>query len=178
MTVRRVDLHAGPRTVTVALAGHGTPVIARIGEEAFAVTVEALDDGVFLVTSGATRRVVRYASIGGRHLLHLDGQHFAFEVGHPAGHRRASRHHHDLTAPMPGIVTRVFVAEGQAIQAGDPLFVVEAMKTESLVRAPSAGRVTRVALSPGSQVEGGAIVVEVENAAAPDDPPHDEGSAS
>ncbi|MDR7554457.1 MAG: acetyl-CoA carboxylase biotin carboxyl carrier protein subunit [Armatimonadota bacterium] len=65
-------------------------------------------------------------------------------------------------APMPGVVTRVLVATGETVDAGQPLCVLEAMKMETVVTAPVAGRVTRIAATPGSQVEGGAVLVELE----------------
>jgi biotin carboxyl carrier protein len=65
-------------------------------------------------------------------------------------------------APMPGLVTRILVEAGQAVDAGQPLCVLEAMKMETVVTSPAAGRVTRIAVAPGSQVEGGAVLVEVE----------------
>jgi biotin carboxyl carrier protein len=49
------------------------------------------------------------------------------------------------------------------VSPGDPLFVVEAMKMENVVRAPASGRVTRVHAASGAQVDAGAIVVEVED---------------
>ncbi|MCL6554021.1 MAG: hypothetical protein K6W08_13000 [Firmicutes bacterium] len=63
---------------------------------------------------------------------------------------------------MPGLVTRILVEAGQAVDAGQPLCVLEAMKMETVVTSPAAGRVTRIAVAPGSQVEGGAVLVEVE----------------
>jgi 3-methylcrotonyl-CoA carboxylase alpha subunit len=178
MMVRRVHLRAGPREAAVDVAEAGAGVTAKVGDHEFTFTVEQVEDGVFLVTSATTRRVIYHARAGSRHLLHLDGQSFAFDLGPDAARRRTAGHHHDLAAPMPGVVTRILVEEGQAVAAGDPLFVVEAMKMEHLVRAPSAGRVTRLALPPGAQVDGGAIVVEVEDTATSDGRRGAGGSAS
>jgi biotin carboxyl carrier protein len=65
-------------------------------------------------------------------------------------------------APMPGVVTRLLVAEGQTVDAGQPLCVLEAMKMETVVTAPAAGRVARIAVAPGTPVEGGVVLVELE----------------
>jgi len=66
-----------------------------------------------------------------------------------------------LVAPMPGLIVRVSVVPGDAVQAGQGLVVMEAMKMENELRAPSAGTVTAVRVTPGNAVEKGAILVEL-----------------
>ena len=67
-----------------------------------------------------------------------------------------------LVAPMPGLVVRVHVAEGDRVRAGQGLVVMEAMKTENELKAAAAGVVRRVAVAPGSAVEKGALLLEME----------------
>ena len=66
-------------------------------------------------------------------------------------------------APMPGGVVRVAVIEGDAVTAGQPLVVLEAMKMEHSVNATSDGVVTSVSVSEGDQVETGRVLVVVDN---------------
>ena len=58
-----------------------------------------------------------------------------------------------LTAQIPGRVTKVWVAAGQEVEAGERLLAVEAMKMENELRAPRAGRVEAVHVAPGETVE-------------------------
>jgi pyruvate carboxylase subunit B len=67
-----------------------------------------------------------------------------------------------LTAPMPGLIVRVAVKEGDQVRAGQGLVVMEAMKMENELRATSDGVVKRVAASPGTAVEKGALILEME----------------
>ena len=68
-----------------------------------------------------------------------------------------------LVAPMPGLVVRVNVAEGDEVAAGQGLVVMEAMKMENELRAPAPGRVRRVLATPGTAVEKGVVLVEVDS---------------
>ena len=65
-----------------------------------------------------------------------------------------------LRAPMPGLVVRVAVDEGDAVEEGDTVLIVEAMKMENELRANAAARVRRVMAAPGEAVEKGQVLVE------------------
>lgn len=69
-----------------------------------------------------------------------------------------------VKAPMPGLVVRIEVAEGQRVDVGAGLVVVEAMKMENELRAPYAGVVTRVHVAVGEAVEKGALLVTLGSA--------------
>jgi biotin carboxyl carrier protein len=66
---------------------------------------------------------------------------------------------------MPGTVIAVLVAVGDAVEAGQPVVVLEAMKMESTLVAEVAGRVGAVAALAGALVAGGDVLVEIEPAA-------------
>jgi 3-methylcrotonyl-CoA carboxylase alpha subunit len=68
----------------------------------------------------------------------------------------------NLTAPMPGTVVKVLVEEGQEVEEGQLLLVLEAMKMEQPVSAPHAGVVHSLPFQEGSLVPGGAVLVEVQ----------------
>jgi acetyl/propionyl-CoA carboxylase alpha subunit len=68
-----------------------------------------------------------------------------------------------VVAPMPGTVIRIAVGEGQAVSAGDPLLVLEAMKMETPLPAPYDGRVKTVYVEEGDRVERGALLVELDD---------------
>ena len=64
-----------------------------------------------------------------------------------------------VRAPMPGLVVRLEVREGQRVAQGAPLIVVEAMKMENELRAPREGRVATIHVKRGAAVERGAILI-------------------
>ena len=71
-----------------------------------------------------------------------------------------------VRSPMTGRVVAVNVQEGDTVEKGQPLVVVEAMKMEHVLRAPRAGQVRKVACQAGQLVEGGAELVELLDAIA------------
>jgi 3-methylcrotonyl-CoA carboxylase alpha subunit len=70
----------------------------------------------------------------------------------------------DLSSPMPGQVQRLLVAAGDAVEAQQPLLVVEAMKMQLEIKAPHGGRVTRILAAEGDRVDAGVPLVELEPA--------------
>ena len=67
-----------------------------------------------------------------------------------------------LTAPMPGTVVKVLVEEGEKVEEGQTLLVLEAMKMEQPVAAPHAGKVRALPFGEGARVPGGAVLAELE----------------
>jgi methylmalonyl-CoA carboxyltransferase small subunit len=65
-------------------------------------------------------------------------------------------------SPVSGIVVRVVAQPGQAIQVGDILLVLEAMKMETNITAPLAGKISAVKAGAGDSVQVGQVVVEFE----------------
>jgi pyruvate carboxylase subunit B len=67
-----------------------------------------------------------------------------------------------LIAPMPGLIVRINVAQGDQVKAGQGLVVMEAMKMENELRAVAAGTVKAIRVTPGTAVERGTTLVELE----------------
>ena len=127
-----------------------------------AITVEQLaGDRLRLVTPDGHVTTAQITADGTRRFVRLGTMDFVLEATSArARHGRAAGG--GLEAPMPGVVTRVMVAEGEAVKQGQPLVALEAMKMEHVIRAPHDGRVTRMAARVGELVQGGVALVEVE----------------
>jgi len=67
-----------------------------------------------------------------------------------------------LICPMPGLLTALNVGEGEHVEAGQPLAVVEAMKMENILRAEKAGTVKTVSAKPGDSLAVDAVILEFE----------------
>jgi len=95
---------------------------------------------------------------GRRLWTHASGRHHAVEARRPRDRQLARASdarlagHWVARSPMPGSVIAVAVGEGDTVEEGDPLVVVEAMKMEHALRAPGRGVVTHVHVAPGARV--------------------------
>ncbi|MCE7933330.1 MAG: biotin/lipoyl-binding protein [Chlorobi bacterium CHB2] len=66
-----------------------------------------------------------------------------------------------VTAPMPGLLKQILVAEGEVVQKGQSLCILEAMKMENEIKAPERMQVQRLLAQAGSAVEKGAKLMEL-----------------
>jgi len=161
-----VDLNGERKEVdvtgeTVTVDGHG--VLANVDE------IEGTPVRVVTIGSEVHRVVVRRGTTRGAYTLWVDG--FRFDGEALDERTRAIR---DITAvsgkasgpapvvaPMPGLIVRVNVAEGDSVQPGQGVVVMEAMKMENELRASAAGTVKAIHVSPGKAVEKGTVLVEL-----------------
>jgi biotin carboxyl carrier protein len=92
---------------------------------------------------------------------------FAAEVRDPRSLRGRVRAADDLgprklIAPMPGKVVRVLAREGEAVDSGAGIFVVEAMKMQNEIKSPKKGTIRKVLVIEGSAVNAGDLLAIVE----------------
>ena len=69
----------------------------------------------------------------------------------------------DITTSMPGTIIDVLVAVGDAIEAGTPVLITEAMKMETEIQSPLAGKVSAINVSKGDSVNPDETLVEIES---------------
>jgi biotin carboxyl carrier protein len=67
-----------------------------------------------------------------------------------------------LLAPMPGKVVRVLIGEQQAVEAGQSILVVEAMKMQNEIKSPKKGTIRKIHVGPGAAVNAGDVLAIVE----------------
>ncbi len=114
-----------------------------------------------LTLEGERHHVVGSVGVLAVELVHR-GQRWVFERPDAFGDHAVHAGDSSVLAPMPGTVLAVTVAEGDSVEEGVPLGMMEAMKMELTLRAPYAGTVTHVGAAPGDQVALGARLFEVE----------------
>ncbi|MEY4563526.1 MAG: hypothetical protein RLZZ618_2803 [Pseudomonadota bacterium] len=159
--VLRVD--GEPHTVTVE-RGRTPQLVLCVAGRRWPLSIESTGLGPHyeLLLDGQRLRLWVYGS-GPRWTVfnETDSARAEVERPDPALGERGTAPAGGLSAPMPGKVVAVLVAVGQAVTAGQPLAVLEAMKMEHTVLAPKDGTVTAVLCAAGEAVAEGAALLEI-----------------
>ncbi len=156
----------GGRTIPVDLE----PGRVLVDGEAVDADLASVDGSALrsLIVDGASYSLLARRTGSGRWGVRLGGRSVDVEVvdertqhiremagamSGPAGPR-------PVKAPMPGLVIKVEVAEGDTIRPGQGLVIVEAMKMENELRAEAPARVRRVLVTAGETVEKDQVLIE------------------
>lgn len=136
---------------------------ATLGDTVYIVSAKQGHDGGLLLAVDHQQTRAYSASDGESRYLHIDGQPYTLTVlDSRASKRRASAGKAgNLTAQMPGQVTGVQVSEGEVVESGQTLVILEAMKMEIRVTAPTAGTVAKILVAQGDVVERGQLLIEL-----------------
>jgi pyruvate carboxylase subunit B len=162
--------------VTVNGRAHEVELVERLGEllatvdgKPFDASYQAVDDQgqVVLLHGGRSYALsiegaendVAITLAGHFYDVRLEDEreraaHAAEGAGAPAGGL--------VTSVMPGIVVTVLVEKGQAVEKGEPLMILSAMKMQNEIGAPASGVVTHVHVAAGQPVAAGAKLVTIE----------------
>ena len=124
-------------------------VDVELGDEAMTIQLKPTRTGYEITTRGATHKL----RILPAHIAHLAGHMIEKE---PPDLSRL------LICPMPGLLMKLHVAEGEEVQPGQPLATVEAMKMENILRAEKQGVVSKINSAEGDSLAVDAVILELE----------------
>lgn len=148
-----VALHFEPR--------HAMPVAATVGEQHIAIALATGADALQLDIDGY-RRDVNFAASGNAGIVAASGSRHRYALARvDTGNHKARRSDGSVRAPMTGRVVRVDVAEGDHVEAGQTLLLLEAMKMEHTLKAPIAGTVSGCRARAEQLIDGGAVLVTI-----------------
>ena len=164
--------------------------IGKLGEQSYTVEIEETGKSVYRVSVDGNEFLVDGKKTGRTNFsLIVDNRSFEIEVDNTEDEYRVlvdGRNYHIhllderrvrvgaaqaglqlqgrqiVSVPMPGKIVAVLVSEGDAVEKGQGLVIVEAMKMENEVRSPISGEIKEIRVKPGETVEGGAPLVMVE----------------
>jgi len=157
----RYEVRAAGRARRVDLDGQGRFLVD--GDAVAADLVEAVPGRQWIVRIGGRPHEVTLLTREPMRLL-IDGREIRAtaiderSLAASRGARQSGTRRHEIRAPMPGLLKAVHVREGDLVDQGAALLVLEAMKMENELRAPARGRVVKLAARAGNKVEGGAVL--------------------
>jgi len=126
--------------------------------------VEISPDTISILLDGQSFEISVTPSPDGKLKLQTGSHEFSAEVIDPrawSGRRHGTveaEGRQQILAPMPGKVVRILVKEGDHVEAGQGLLVVEAMKMQNEIRSPKSGTIERVLAREGQPVNPGEIL--------------------
>lgn len=129
-------------------------------------TLTALNNGglVLLRNENRARELHVQAKSSSEYAVMVNGRHLVAQVEKNNGKckkRAEAAVAGAINAPMPGMVVNVLVEEGQTVESGDPLVILESMKMQMQLRAPVGGQIQKIAVQNRAQVEKGMLLVQV-----------------
>ena len=114
---------------------HARPIIARVDGECFEVHPDSLD----AIKPARTTKSAPSQDVPPAVIHHLG----------PAG---PTANGNELTAPLPGTIVEIFVKNGEEVDTGNVVLVIEAMKMKNSIRSTRAGKIAEVLVSVGQTV--------------------------
>lgn len=144
-----VTVDGAPHVARLTQLGDTSQRLLLLDDRPVSLPMEHEARGRWIVTSGGSRIEVAVEDERSRHVRSLLGS-----TGAPAGTGT-------IRAPMPGMVVRILVAEGDEVVQGQGLLALEAMKMENEIRAPASGKVGAVHVKAGTAVEKGQPLIEM-----------------
>lgn len=160
MTIYRVSV--GNREYKVEVNGSRL----RIDGEQIQANLTALNElGLYLLRQGDILREMHFsnkgshtftASAAGRHLVALVER----ETGR-GPRKNTALTQADVNAPMPGVIIKICVQEGERVEKGQAVVVMESMKMQMELRASVSGEVSKIVVAPRTQVDKGAVLVKI-----------------
>ena len=163
----KLDLTINGVEDSIELAFHAPEYRFQLSDGAERLAeVEIAEPLVYSVLMDGRSYDARVEETPGGLVVVIDGYHFEVDVRDPRRFRRKSAGHGGdglqiVVAPMPGKVVRVLVAVGEAVEAGQGLLVVEAMKMQNEMKAGRAGTVLSLAVKEGATVTAGEALATI-----------------
>jgi geranyl-CoA carboxylase alpha subunit len=155
-------LNDGHTSTWIRLRDHGSETRVTVGEHEHSLVTEDHQDGELILSADGVRQSCQYQLVDQTLYCHLSGRTLALRDDTHAPARRADEQGSgEVRATMDGAVIEISVTEGDTVQAGQILAVLEAMKMEHPLRADRDGSVSGIRVSAGDQVRNRQVLMTV-----------------
>jgi len=163
----KLELRVGDRTRNLEIERHGEQFQIRIDGRVVAADVKQVQPEVYSVLIDGAAFEARIECRASELRVQIDGREFFIAIADPRQWRRdrnqiaAAEGYQQIVSSIPGKVVRVMVRAGDAVEAGQGLLVVEAMKMQNEIKSPKAGKIERIAAQEGQTVNAGEVLAVI-----------------
>ncbi|MBU1098159.1 MAG: acetyl-CoA carboxylase biotin carboxyl carrier protein subunit [Bacteroidetes bacterium] len=154
--------------MSVNLSDYSTYIINGINRSAF---IDDLMNGVFLIRMGsATYEALIVEQNNNQLTLLIEGKYIFVNIKTELeelseeilSHSKNKTHNIKIFSPMPGLIVQIDKNEGDSVNEGDKLFVLEAMKMENVVYSPVAGKIKNLFKIKGDSTDKNELIMVIE----------------
>lgn len=160
-------LRIGSRSRTVALHRRDSRLEFSVDGKGVAADAVQAEPNIFSILIGGEAFEIRLEPTATGLSVHVDGRQYLAQWDDPRQWRRGAgassgeEGRQNILAPMPGKIVRVLVQSGTAVEAGQGVLVVEAMKMQNEVKSPKQGTVERINVIQGQAVNAGEVLAVI-----------------
>jgi biotin carboxyl carrier protein len=164
----KFEAQAGGATTPIEVTGEAGRYTIVLDGEALTVDARQSGEGIWSLLLDGASYVADVTDQDGTYAVDVSGERYAIRVEEESRYIIRTRgatggeRGQVLKAPMPGKVTAIGVAVGQAVAPGDGLIVLEAMKMENEFKAQVAGTVKEIRATVGQAVNPGDVLLVIE----------------
>jgi biotin carboxyl carrier protein len=164
----KFEAQAGGATTPIEVTGEAGRYTIVLDGEALTVDARQSGEGIWSLLLDGASYVADVTDQDGTYAVDVGGERYAIRVEEESRYIIRTRgatggeRGQVLKAPMPGKVTAIGVAVGQAVAPGDGLIVLEAMKMENEFKAQVAGTVKEIRATVGQAVNPGDVLLVIE----------------
>ena len=161
--------HANGDVIEMDLDADRDAVAAQLGPKRHTVVLDDLKTSIRTAFIDNRRMEFGWTREDDDYVILIEGIEYRVAV-HDARGERATKFRHkaaaetgdtEVRAPIPGLISKLLVAEGDKVKKDQPLLTLDAMKLENEIAAPKDGVVKSVAVKAGAKVDKGQTLVVV-----------------
>ena len=162
----KTTFHAYGRALTIDYRPESNGHLITSGDEVFRAQILAKQERALTLLVDGQPFHAHVVSDGTRTLVAIDSHIYEFVRGEKkiaqSRQRETGRLSPEICSPMPGKILDVRILEGDTVETGQVLVVLEAMKMENALTAESSARVRKIHVAAGTLVDLGQLLVELE----------------
>jgi biotin carboxyl carrier protein len=167
MPAMKLKIELGGCLRSVEFARDGRRLVGSVDGRAVEADAVEVSPGIYSILIGGAAFEAQVESAAAGLIVTLGGRRIHARVvdlrqwqGRRGGSVEAEGRQ-QILAPMPGKVVRVLVQQGEKVEAGRGLLVVEAMKMQNEIRSPKTGTVEKLLVTEGQAVNAGEVIAVV-----------------